>query len=70
MESYPIFNHGKTRFLYRYEYLLDSFPADTSIEELPTGDLSGIDLSERSFSVNSYFEKNWNSNRTSFPLAS
>lgn len=70
VESYPIFNHGKTRFLYRYEYLLDSFPADTSIEELPTGDLSGIDLSERSFSVNSYFEKNWNSNRTSFPLAS
>ena len=57
VESYPIFNHGKTRFLYRYEYLLDSFPADTSIEELPTGDLSGIDLSERSFSVNSYFEK-------------
>ena len=44
VESYPIFNHGKTRFLYRYEYLLDSFPADTSNEELPTGELSGIDL--------------------------
>ena len=69
VESYPIFNHGKTRFLYRFEYLLDSFPADTSIEELPTGDLSGINLAERSFSVNSYFEKKLEQQQNQLPIS-
>lgn len=69
VESYPIFNHGKTRFLYRYEYLLDSFPADASIDELPTGDLSGIDLAKRSFSVNSYFEKKLEQQQNQLPIS-
>ncbi len=69
VESYPIFNHGKTRFLYRYEYLLDSFPADISLDELPVNDLSKIDLSKRSFDVNRYFEKKLEQQKDQLPVA-
>ena len=69
VESYPIFNYGKTRFLYRYEYLLDSFPADISLDELPVNDLSKIDLSKRSFDVNRYFEKKLEQQKDQLPVA-
>lgn len=69
VESYPVFNHGKTRFLYRYEYLLDSFPADISLDELPVNDLSKIDLSKRSFDVNRYFEKKLEQQKDQLPVA-
>lgn len=54
--EFPIYNHGKTAFKMRYEYMLDEFPSGIDIGDLPTGDNSQIDLSEYTFDVNAFFE--------------
>lgn len=42
---YPIYNHGKTRMKFRYEYLSDKFNTDTDLEDIDIPcDHAGLDL--------------------------
>ena len=69
VESYPFSIMEKPVSCIVYEYLLDSFPADISLDELPVNDLSKIDLSKRSFDVNRYFEKKLEQQKDQLPVA-
>ncbi len=50
---YPIFNHGETRFKYRYEYLLDYFPS-VSVSEL---DIKEIEVKDKTEATDSEIEE-------------
>ncbi|WP_425320074.1 VirD4-like conjugal transfer protein, CD1115 family [Marinococcus halophilus] len=44
---YPIYNHGKTRMKFRYEYLSDQFNTDTDLEDIDIPcDHAGLDLTK------------------------
>lgn len=44
IHAYPIYNHDETRFKYRYQYLLDTFPAGQSIDMIIPQPLYEVDL--------------------------
>lgn len=68
IETNPIFNRGKHRFKYRYQYLSEWFPSGLSVRDVISDTRENIDLENRIFDIKKYFADKSEARKNRLPL--